>query len=84
MTLTASNTYSGGTTLGGGTLAASNDYNLGAVTGPLTFAGGTLLTATNMVSARPVVLAAAGGMLDNNGFNVPLSAARSAGQGPLP
>ncbi len=55
--LTAANTYSGGTTLAGGTLVVSADDNLGAASGGLSFTGGTLETTTSFTSARAVTLA---------------------------
>jgi autotransporter-associated beta strand protein len=42
--LTAANTYTGGTTISGGTLQVSSDGNLGDAAGGLTLAGGTLKT----------------------------------------
>src|SRR5207249_1935491 len=40
--LTGSSSYTGATTVGGGVLSISNDYNIGASTGPVIFNGGTL------------------------------------------
>ena len=58
--LTAANSYSGGTELVGGTLRVAADTNLGASTGGLSFAGGTLATTASFVSARGVTLTGAG------------------------
>jgi len=58
--LSGSNTYTGGTTLSGGTLSITDDASLGALSGSLTFAGGTLATTADVSATRPVVLAADG------------------------
>jgi outer membrane autotransporter protein len=64
--LTATNTYSGGTVLEGGTLSVSSDANLGAATGELTFNGGVLqVTGTAFNStARTINWGAGGGGFD--------------------
>ena len=61
LTLGGANTYTGTTTIDGGTLAISADANMG--TGPLSLAGGNLEVTgvTNFTSTRNVVLTAAGG-----------------------
>ena len=61
LTLTGPNTYSGGTSFGGGILAANGDANLG--TGPLSFDGGTLqaLAAGGGVTSGKVISLDAGG-----------------------
>ena len=56
VTLTGSNTYTGGTDLNAGTLQVSSDANLGAASGGLYFNGGTLRNTAGFSSARPVVL----------------------------
>ena len=56
LSLSASNTYTGGTALTGGTLVVSNDRNLGASSGPLTFSGGALQTVSTMTTDRAVAL----------------------------
>ena len=58
--LTGTNSYSGGTELVGGTLRVAADTNLGASTGGLSFAGGTLATTASFVSTRGVTLTGAG------------------------
>ncbi|MGY0798534.1 autotransporter-associated beta strand repeat-containing protein [Lysobacter sp. A286] len=63
LTLTAINGYLGGTTIADGTLRISSDANLGAVTGGLTFDGGTLNTTADISSGRGAVLADAGTIL---------------------
>ncbi|MFT4197792.1 MAG: autotransporter-associated beta strand repeat-containing protein [Pseudoxanthomonas sp.] len=66
--LTGTNTYSGGTTIDdGATLAISSDTNLGASTGTLTFAGGTLETTADITSSRAIILDSAGGTIDTDG-----------------
>ncbi|WP_348935889.1 autotransporter domain-containing protein [Aquabacter sp. CN5-332] len=57
--LTGMNTYTGGTTIGGGTLQVAADANLGAASGGLTFNGGTLSTTASFSSARDVTVSAA-------------------------
>jgi autotransporter-associated beta strand protein len=62
LTLTAVNTYRGGTNLNGGTLAVNSDGNLG--TGALSFNGGTLealATGGGLVSSKAITLNSAGG-----------------------
>ena len=65
-TLTASNSYSGGTILRRGTLSISEDENLGDVAGGLMFNGGMLrVTGKAMTSTtRAINMGAAGGGLD--------------------
>ncbi|CAA2154511.1 Extracellular serine protease [Methylobacterium brachiatum] len=57
LTLSGSNSYSGGTALLGGTLAVAADASLGASAGGLRFDGGTLVTTASLAMARPVTLA---------------------------
>ena len=63
LVLGGNNTYSGGTTIAGGTLQVSSDGNLGAANGDLTFDSGTLTTTGSFTSARDVTLQMAGGTL---------------------
>lgn len=80
LTLTATNTYSGGTTLYDGTLAISSDANLGAASGPLIFDYGILqLLADVDLSARAVTVTAVGGGLDTNGHASSLSGVQAVG-----
>ncbi len=62
--LAGSNTYSGGTTIQSGVLSISNDYNLGASTGPLAIAGGTLQSAgaVTLNSQRAVTVGVGAGI----------------------
>ena len=81
LTLSAANTYTGGTVLNQGTLAVSTDTNLGltqplgSTQGGITFGGGTLQilqvsgspTPSSFSSDRVVTLNASGGTVDTNG-----------------
>jgi autotransporter-associated beta strand protein len=59
--LAGTNTYAGGTTVYGGTLAVSRDANLGAAGAGLILGGGTLeVLADGFATARPLTLAGAG------------------------
>jgi autotransporter-associated beta strand protein/T5SS/PEP-CTERM-associated repeat protein len=73
LTLAALNTYAGGTTVNGGTLAVAQDGNLGAAGGGLVLGGGTLQLLGNVTSARSVTLNGPGGTIDTNGNNGTLS-----------
>ncbi|MFD6318445.1 beta strand repeat-containing protein [Methylorubrum thiocyanatum] len=66
LTLSGTNTYTGGTALNGGVLAVSNDADLGAATGSLSFGGGALATNANFTTSRAVTLGASGGTLTPN------------------
>ncbi|MCA0248161.1 MAG: autotransporter-associated beta strand repeat-containing protein [Proteobacteria bacterium] len=66
LTLTGSNSYTGGTLVSGGALAVSSDDNLG--TGGLTLDGGALKTLGNITSSRAVTLGAGGGTIDTDVF----------------
>jgi autotransporter-associated beta strand protein len=57
--ISSTNTYSGGTNLNSGTIAITNDANLG--TGPLNFNGGTLEALSGIVSSKPITLNTGGG-----------------------
>ncbi|CAE6724763.1 autotransporter domain-containing protein [Paraburkholderia haematera] len=71
------NTYSGGTTIDQGTIAAGADNALGANTGGLTFNGGTLqlTTSFDLAGTRAITLAAGGGTIDTQAFNTTLTQA---------
>jgi len=63
-TLTGINSYSGGTSLNGGTLSVAQDANLGAAAGVLAFNGGTLRTTADFSTARATTLNAPGGTIE--------------------
>jgi autotransporter-associated beta strand protein len=69
LTLTGMNTYSGGTILQGGTLKVSQDDNLGAAGGPVSFNGGTLRAMGGLTTSRTLVVLGNGGTLDTGGFD---------------
>ncbi|MBV8275365.1 MAG: autotransporter-associated beta strand repeat-containing protein, partial [Verrucomicrobia bacterium] len=76
LALTATNTYSGGTNLNGGTLAVNSDANLG--TGALSFNGGTLEALAGITSNKAITLNAGGGtFLADAGTSSTLSGAIS-------
>jgi len=60
LVLSGENTYSGGTTISGGTLEVSSDANLGDASGGLTLTGGTLATTASFASSRSVTITGAG------------------------
>ena len=64
--LTKDNTYSGGTIFKKGTVSITDDSNMGADSGVLTFDGGTLQLRDNISSARNVILQSGGGTIDTN------------------
>lgn len=64
LVLSGTNSYSGGTTMKGGTLSISSDANLGAASGGLTFIGGVLANTSAMTTARDIQLRLAGGTFD--------------------
>ncbi|MCX5794808.1 MAG: autotransporter domain-containing protein [Elusimicrobia bacterium] len=59
-TLSGVNTYTGGTTISGGTLGVGTDSNLGDPSGALTFNGGTLALSADFASGRSVSLSGNG------------------------
>ncbi|WP_436290343.1 autotransporter outer membrane beta-barrel domain-containing protein [Variovorax sp. LjRoot178] len=63
-TLTGISSYSGGTSLNGGTLSVAQDGNLGAAAGVLRFNGGTLRTTADFSTARATTLNAQGGTIE--------------------
>ncbi len=71
LSLTAVNTYSGGTTVNGGTLRVNADAALGAPSSGVTLNVGTLQfgASFNLSTNRAVSLGAGGGTVDTNGFN---------------
>jgi len=81
LTMTGSNTYSGGTVFDEGAIAASADSAFGAATGPLTFNGGELKldSSFNLSSTRMITLNgpnggfAGGGTIDANSFQTTIA-----------
>jgi autotransporter-associated beta strand protein len=67
LTLTSSNSYSGGTTISAGTLAINGDTALGAVSSGLTIDGGTLQTTNGITTNRLITLTSNGGTIDADG-----------------
>ncbi len=61
LVLSGANTYSGGTTVTGGTLSISSDQHLGAASGVLTLDGGTLQNTAAVTTARAITIGNAGG-----------------------
>ena len=81
LALNASNTYTGTTSINGGTVQVGNDYNLGSG-GGLVFNGGVLqAVATGLSSSRSITLNAGGGTFDTNGLASTLGGAISGAGG---
>jgi autotransporter-associated beta strand protein len=80
LTLSDTNTYTGGTSVNGGELAVSGDANLGDPSGALSFAGsgGILQFLSGFSTERGIVLNAAG-TFDTNGQNATLAGLISGG-----
>ena len=64
LTLTATNTFSGGLDIEGGTVLASRDENLGASSGSITLNFGNLKTTDDFTTSRQILLESGGGYLD--------------------
>lgn len=79
LTLTGTNSYSGGTTLSGGTVAISTDANLGAPTGAIVFNTGTLMldSNVNLLASRPIRIEAGGGTINTQAFSSTIAQAIS-------
>ncbi len=75
LTLAGANNYSGGTQFDQGTINVGADGALGAATGSLTFAGGSLQfgSSFNLASTRAITLNAGGGTLDTQSFTTALA-----------
>jgi autotransporter-associated beta strand protein len=72
--LLGNNTFTGGMTISsGGTLRAAADTAMGALSGGLAFAGGTLQATGAFTIARQVSLEPGGGTVDTNGNNIVVS-----------
>ncbi|MFC7411318.1 DUF4347 domain-containing protein [Hydrogenophaga atypica] len=74
LTLSAANTYSGGTTLSSGKLLIASGSSVG--TGAVTFEGGTLVATTSVTLNNAMVLGAGGGTLQGD-FGISLNGAIS-------
>ena len=69
LTLSGVNCYTGGTSISGGITAISNDNNLGATTGGVTFSNNAILQTTagvTFAAARTFTINATGGTIDTN------------------
>jgi autotransporter-associated beta strand protein len=72
VTLTGTNTYTGGTAVVGGIVQAGSDSAFGATGAMLTLAGGTIQATASFASARPITLTTPGGTFDTNGNTLTL------------
>jgi autotransporter-associated beta strand protein len=83
LTLAASNTYTGGTSITSGNLAIASDSNLGS--GPVTISAGALEITGSIVSPRSLVLAASTAtvQIDASGNYVAAAGATVSGSGGL-
>jgi autotransporter-associated beta strand protein len=81
LTLSAANTYAGGSTINAGVLAVASDANLGSSAGGLAFGGGTLQFLSGFTSSRAVTLNAGSGTFDTNGNAAALTGAISGSGG---
>ncbi|MGU3521852.1 autotransporter-associated beta strand repeat-containing protein [Enterobacteriaceae bacterium C23F] len=81
LVLNGNNSYSGGTTVGGGVLQVSNDGNLGAAGTGITLNGGTFRYGEGFDTSRAWTLAGDGGTIDTNGNSVSLLSAVSGSGG---
>ena len=75
LTLTGTNSYSGGTNVRAGTLQIASDANIGGATGALLVDSGTLrwTAAFDLAATRPITLGAGGASFDTNGFGSTIS-----------
>ncbi len=67
--LSGANTYSGGTTISGGSLSIASNNNLGNGSGDLTLNGGSLLSTAGFTSSRNILLTGAG-TIEVNGSSI--------------
>jgi outer membrane autotransporter protein len=82
LTLTGTNSYTGGTLIQGGTVSIASDASLGAVSGSVTLNGGTLATTANISTSRNVVLSTGTNAVDvANGTVLSLSGTISGANG---
>ncbi|HEX8055484.1 MAG TPA: autotransporter-associated beta strand repeat-containing protein, partial [Novosphingobium sp.] len=73
LVLTATNTYTGGTALNGGTLRIASDANLGDAAGGLSFNGGALRTTADIATTRAVALTGQGTFRTDAGTTLTLN-----------
>ena len=67
LTLSGNNSYTGGTAIHAGTLAATSDVNLGDASGTLSFNGGTLQVGSGFTSGRGVSIGSGGAVISSGG-----------------
>ncbi|VVD70990.1 autotransporter outer membrane beta-barrel domain-containing protein [Pandoraea fibrosis] len=79
LVLNGTNTYTGGTSIEGGTVRISGDANLGAAAGGLTLDGGTLETTATMTTARAITMASTGTFETDAGTGLTLTGTISGG-----
>ncbi|MBT2323621.1 autotransporter-associated beta strand repeat-containing protein, partial [Variovorax paradoxus] len=77
LVLGADNSYTGGTTVGAGTLQIARDANLGAAAGALALDGGTLRVSQDLQTARAIDVRAGGGAIDTMAHTVTATGALS-------
>ena len=77
LTLSANNTYAGGTTLSSGTLIVAADASLGAYGAPVAINGGTFTTNANITIDRPVT--GSGGTISATNFNMDIGSLGASG-----
>lgn len=80
--LTGTNSYRGGTYIGGGLVAINGDQNLGVSFREVTLDGGGLKALNSLSIGREIVLGNGGGIIDTNGFDSTFSG-RIQGTGSL-
>ncbi|HEY5313241.1 MAG TPA: autotransporter-associated beta strand repeat-containing protein, partial [Pirellulales bacterium] len=83
LTLGAANTYTGNTTINGGTVSISADNALGAATGSVTLGGGTLQYTNNVNTSRSFILNSAASTIDITAGNTVVSNGQISGSGGL-